>query len=592
MNTKRRKTGARLGALLLSLCLLVGLLPMTALAAEKRDTYNLYSDEVIAGGADSQVYAVTIENVDGEDLHYVYSPNAIHSKDLMEKIRAGLAEPYKSLVPTFEENVFVTGLLCFSRDQAKYEEMKLNWDDPKAVADALISGSGSVSVVPNDAAISVTDISEIHAGEKIVSEDQLEDLNEHLSELGQLGTGENRVEAMVGVSFNTEEDKEYYDVLNAMHVAQISAYTATKTASESDPITKTASESDPIDLPVYILKENGLSPNLNGDYDLAPESASFLPDSAKAVNKQMVKDERNERSKVGLFINYHMNCDSSLSEGYDWCALYTVRIPFYYTTAWNVEPEPRSGTLTIPLPEGYDGATARFKYQNSSYFGDVSWSEVSSYTGTTISFPVKEWPKSAGSYSDGNTKTIVRYTSILVEYKAAQEPEAPVIIEGTNGTWQNGSKDGLTFTSNAEFSDFIKVQVDGKDVAASNYTVKEGSTIVTLNPTFLGSLSVGKHTLAIVSTTGTAITEFAITAVQTGNGDDQTEGDQTGGNQTGGDSQTGGTTPQTAGKNEGAVTSPQTGDSSNAVLWIALLFASGAGLFGAAAYSKKKKNNL
>ncbi len=141
-------------------------------------------------------------------------------------------------------------------------------------------------------------------------------------------------------------------------------------------------------------------------------------------------------SKVGLFINYHMNCDSSLSEGYDWCALYTVRIPFYYTTAWNVEPEPRSGMLTIPLPEGYDGATARFKYQNSSYFGDVSWAEVSSYTGTTISFPVNKWPKSAGSYSDGNTKTIVRYTSILVEYKAAQEPEAPVIIEGTNGTWQ------------------------------------------------------------------------------------------------------------------------------------------------------------
>ena len=75
MNTKRRKTGARLGAILLSLCLIVGLLPMTAFAAEKRNTYNVYSDEVIAGGADSQVYAVTIENVDGEDLHYVYSPN-------------------------------------------------------------------------------------------------------------------------------------------------------------------------------------------------------------------------------------------------------------------------------------------------------------------------------------------------------------------------------------------------------------------------------------------------------------------------------------------------------------------------------------
>ena len=32
MNTKRGKTSARLGAILLSLCLIVGLLPMTAFA--------------------------------------------------------------------------------------------------------------------------------------------------------------------------------------------------------------------------------------------------------------------------------------------------------------------------------------------------------------------------------------------------------------------------------------------------------------------------------------------------------------------------------------------------------------------------------
>ena len=217
MNTKKRNIGARLGAMLLSLCLMMGLLPMTAFAADpptKRNEYNVYSANVINGGSDSQVYAVTIENVDGGDLHYVYSPNAIHSNELMEQIRAGLEEPYKSLVPTFEEDVFVTGLLCFSRDQAKYEEMKLNWDDPKAVADALISGSGSVSVVPNDAAISVTDISEIHAGEKIVSEDQIEDLNEHLSEFPELKSGKNRVESCIGITYKTVEveGKTYYDI--------------------------------------------------------------------------------------------------------------------------------------------------------------------------------------------------------------------------------------------------------------------------------------------------------------------------------------------------------------------------------------------
>lgn len=89
-----------------------------------------------------------------------------------------------------------------------------------------------------------------------------------------------------------------------------------------------------------------------------------------------------------------------------------------------------------------------------------------------------------------------------------------MIIEGANGKWHKGSEDGLSFTSNAAFADFLKVQVDGKDVDASNYTVKEGSTIVTLNASYLETLSAGKHTLAIVSDTGTAETEFTVLAAE------------------------------------------------------------------------------
>lgn len=431
----------------------------------------------------------------------------------MDQIRVGLSEPYKSLIPTtFEGGELVgTGLLYFSRDQEKYEEMKLNWDDPKAVADALISGSGSVSVVPNDAAISVTDISEIHAGEKIVSEDQLEDLNEHLSELGQLGTGENRVEAMVGVGFNTEivEDKEYLDVLNAMHVAQISAFTATKAASVSNSIS----------LPVRVLEEG------DTDYSTAPElSATFTPDTAVTVG------EFNEWQ--GLAIDYYYPMiDAELSEGYDIQAGYTVSIPLE-----NYQGETLSGTLTIPLPQGYDGATARIK-------GGAS---ASSYTATTVSFPVTM------DVSGG----VAEKFELVIEYKEAQESNAPVITSGANSTWQKGGTDGLSFTSNAAFADFIKVQVDGKDLDASNYTVKEGSTIVTLNAAYLNTLSVGKHTLAIVSDTGTASTDFTIKAAAS----DDTQ-------------------------------SPQTGNSSNMMLWITLLFVSGTGLFGATAYNRKKKYN-
>lgn len=89
-----------------------------------------------------------------------------------------------------------------------------------------------------------------------------------------------------------------------------------------------------------------------------------------------------------------------------------------------------------------------------------------------------------------------------------------VITTGANGTWQKGTKDGLSFASNAALADFQKVSVDGKDLDASSYTVEEGSTIVTLRPSYLDTLSVGKHTLAIVSDTGTAETEFTVLAAE------------------------------------------------------------------------------
>ena len=103
---------------------------------------------------------------------------------------------------------------------------------------------------------------------------------------------------------------------------------------------------------------------------------------------------------------------------------------------------------------------------------------------------------------------------------------APAIIAGANATWQKGSEDVLSFTSNAAFADFLKVQIDGKDVDSSNYTVKEGSTIVTLKTSYLETLPVGKHTLAIVSDIGTAETEFTVVAAEKQVVDDESANDK------------------------------------------------------------------
>ena len=166
-------------------------------------------------------------------------------------------------------------------------------------------------------------------------------------------------------------------------------------------------------------------------------------------------------------------------------------------------------------------------------------------------------------FSDENAETEIQLADTVIEATGHSydngkctvcgeiDPDfKAVIIEGANGTWQKGTKDGLSFTSNATFADFQKVQVDGKDLDASNYTVKEGSTIVTLKAEYLETLSVGKHTLAIVSDTGTATTEFTIKAADTD--------------------------------------TPSTGDNSNVALWMGLLFAAACGLTAATVYQRRK----
>lgn len=87
---------------------------------------------------------------------------------------------------------------------------------------------------------------------------------------------------------------------------------------------------------------------------------------------------------------------------------------------------------------------------------------------------------------------------------------APSIIEGENQTVKADGATDATFRSNAAYDTFEKVLVDGKEVSSSNYTVREGSTIVTLKASYLATLSSGKHELSIVSNTGTATTAFEV----------------------------------------------------------------------------------
>ena len=94
----------------------------------------------------------------------------------------------------------------------------------------------------------------------------------------------------------------------------------------------------------------------------------------------------------------------------------------------------------------------------------------------------------------------------------------PKIVNGAGSGYKLGSGKSLTFRSNASLADFVSVSVDGKVIDPENYTLSEGGTVVKFNADFLGTLSEGKHTVSINSTSGSATTEFTVAKDKIANG--------------------------------------------------------------------------
>lgn len=75
---------------------------------------------------------------------------------------------------------------------------------------------------------------------------------------------------------------------------------------------------------------------------------------------------------------------------------------------------------------------------------------------------------------------------------------------------EKSSSDTLKFRSDADIADFVCVLVDNNVISPTYYTKSEGSTIIELKSSYLDTLSAGKHTLTIRSTTGDAVATFSI----------------------------------------------------------------------------------
>lgn len=133
----------------------------------------------------------------------------------------------------------------------------------------------------------------------------------------------------------------------------------------------------------------------------------------------------------------------------------------------------------------------------------------------------------------------------------------PKFVSGANQEWTKGSKEGLTFKIDTDIKEFKKVLVDGKELKDSDYDIKSGSTILTLKPSFLDTLSAGKHKIRFEFNTGSVEAYFTVKDKENSS---QTE-------------------------------SANTGVQNKYGLWIVLLLVAAGGLAGFGILSKRRKNH-
>ena len=145
----------------------------------------------------------------------------------------------------------------------------------------------------------------------------------------------------------------------------------------------------------------------------------------------------------------------------------------------------------------------------------------------------------------------------------------PEIIEGKGQSITEGEKKALSFTSNAAYSDFIRVELDGSELSEENYEKAEGSIIITLDADYVATLPAGEHTIGIVSESGTTETTFTVEEKAAPGTSDDSDRDS----------------KADADKNA------KTGDDANLALWLALMLLAGAGITGTTIYTRRKRTN-
>ena len=137
-------------------------------------------------------------------------------------------------------------------------------------------------------------------------------------------------------------------------------------------------------------------------------------------------------------------------------------------------------------------------------------SETNEFNYDVNGIEIKQIGETKEYFSDNGDSISIEPMSYKIDLKRANLNKYKV-LEGENQKISNDKE--LTFRLNIDYAVFKeegKVYVDGKLVDSSNYTSKEGSTIITFNSNYVKTLSNKEHTLKVAVNDGEVLTHFTI----------------------------------------------------------------------------------
>ena len=215
---------------------------------------------------------------------------------------------------------------------------------------------------------------------------------------------------------------------------------------------------------------------------------------------------------------------------------------------------------------------------------NIDGATATSYTTSTVNISCNGFKyKCVVSNSAGNVESNSA-TLTVQDAGGSDNPDTPnntyQIIDGANSSWTHDSDGNITIRGNGDFSKFTGVKVDGNLIDKSNYTAKEGSTIITLKASYLNTLSAGNHTVEILWTDGSASTTFTTKANISDNSNN---------NQNDNNNSNSSDDKPSSGTDKKDVTAPKTGDNTPSVWLFILSILSGTGLIITV---KKRRENL